>query len=51
MVGSLAEGAMVAFILAIIVVGFFGPWVISVMLGAVCLGCIGLRRMSDGGEG
>lgn len=51
MVGSFAEGAMVAFILAIIVAGFFGPWVISVLLGAVCVGCLGLKRTSDGEEG
>ncbi len=51
MFGNLAEGAMIAFILAIIVAGFFGPWVISLILGAVCVGCIGLKRMSGGGEG
>ncbi len=48
---SFMEGAMVAFILAIIIVGFFGTWVMSLMLGAVCLGCLGARRLSDGGEG
>ena len=51
MVANLTEGAMVAFIVAIIIAGFFGPWVISLMLGAVCVGCLGLKRMSDGGEG
>jgi hypothetical protein len=50
MIANFAEGAMVAFIVAIIIAGFFGPWVISLMLGAVCLGCIGMRRMSGGGE-
>ncbi len=41
---------MIAFIVAIIIAGFFGPWVISLMLAAVCVGCIGLKRMSGGGE-
>lgn len=48
---SLAEGAMVAFIVAIIIAGFFGPWVISLILAAVCVGCLGFKRMNDGREG
>ena len=51
MFASLAEGAMAAFILAIIIAGFFGPWVISLILGAVCVGCLGAWRLSGGGEG
>ncbi len=51
MIANIAEGAMVGFIVAIIIAGFFGPWVISVILGAVCVGCLGMKRMSDGGEG
>ena len=50
MIANAVEGVMVAFILAIIIAGFFGPWVISLMLGAVCVGCIGLAKMG-GGEG
>jgi hypothetical protein len=50
MFASVAEGAMAAFILAIIIAGFFGPWVISVFLGVVCVGCIGARSLWGGGE-
>lgn len=50
MIASVAEGVMVGFIVAIIIAGFFGPWVISLMLGAVCLGCLGMRS-ANGGEG
>ncbi len=50
MIANRSEGVMIAFIVAIIIAGFFGPWVISLMLGAVCVGCIGLKRMSGGGE-
>jgi hypothetical protein len=50
MFANATEAAMAAFIVAIIVAGFFGPWVISVMLGAVCVGCIGYKRMTGGGE-
>jgi hypothetical protein len=51
MVGNLTERAMMGFILAIIIAGFFGPWVISLILGAVCVGCLGLKFMSGGEEG
>lgn len=50
MIANRLEGVMIAFIVSIIIAGFFGPWVISLMLTAVCLGCIGLKRMSGGGE-
>lgn len=48
---NFAERAMVAFIVAIIIAGFFGPWVISLMLALVCIGCVGLKRMNGGREG
>ncbi|MFZ9502441.1 MAG: hypothetical protein ACO27F_12820 [Beijerinckiaceae bacterium] len=34
-----AEWAMVAFIVATIVAGLFGPWLISLVLAALCGGC------------
>lgn len=50
MTASYGEGAMIVFIVAIIIAGFFGPWVISLLLGGVCVGCLGYSRLS-GGEG
>ncbi len=35
----LLEKAMASFIGAIIVVGLFGPWIISLLLAAICGGC------------
>ncbi len=46
MVLRVSEWAMLAFILAIIVAGLFGPWVISAILLAVCAGCWGMARLS-----
>jgi hypothetical protein len=34
-----AEWAMIAFIIATIVAGLFGPWLISLFLAALCAGC------------
>ena len=50
MIANRSEGVMVAFIVAIIIAGFIGPWVFSLMLGTVCVGCLGLKRMGGGGE-
>ncbi|MBX9758680.1 MAG: hypothetical protein K2Y29_07865 [Beijerinckiaceae bacterium] len=51
MLANVGEVAMVGFIVAIIIAGCFGPWVISLILGAVCVGCLGLKSMSGGEEG
>jgi hypothetical protein len=34
-----AVWAMIAFIIATIVVGLFGPWLISLFLAVLCAGC------------
>ena len=39
MFARFAEKAMVGFIVFIIVVGLFGPWLISLFLAALCAGC------------
>ena len=41
-----AEWAMIAFILATIVAGLFGPWLISLFLAALCAGCWWASRRS-----
>ena len=38
MFARFADKAMVAFIVGIIIVGFFGPWLISLFLAALCAG-------------
>jgi len=48
MVAGYGDMAMIGFILVTIVAGFFGPWVISLLLGALCVGCWGLGRLNDG---
>ena len=44
-----AEKAMVGFIVLIIVVGLFGPWLISLFLAALCAGCWYASRPQQGG--
>ncbi|MDB5570716.1 MAG: hypothetical protein JWN93_1899 [Hyphomicrobiales bacterium] len=42
------EKAMTSFIGAIIVLGLFGPWLISLLLAAVCGGCWYAGREPNG---
>lgn len=44
-----AEWIMSAFIGAVIVAGFFGPWVISLVLSIIMLGVWGSRRKRNRG--
>lgn len=39
MLARYGEKAMMLFIVAIIVLGLFGPWLISMLLAVVCGGC------------
>ena len=48
MVAGYGDMAMIGFILVTIIAGFFGLWVIPLLLGALCVGCWGLGRLSDG---
>jgi hypothetical protein len=48
MFARFAEKAMVAFIVGIIIVGFFGPWLISLFLAALCAGCWYASRPQQG---
>jgi hypothetical protein len=44
-----AEKAMIAFILATIVAGLFGPWLISLLLAFLCAGCWWASRRAPRG--
>jgi hypothetical protein len=48
MFARFADKAMVAFIVGIIIVGFFGPWLISLFLAALCAGCWYASRPQQG---
>lgn len=39
MFARFAEKAMALFIVGIIIAGLFGPWLISLILAALCAGC------------
>ncbi|HEY8580076.1 MAG TPA: hypothetical protein VIL72_09340 [Beijerinckiaceae bacterium] len=47
MTAKLGEKAMIGFIVAIIVMGLFGPWLISLLLAIVCGGCWWATRGRD----
>lgn len=46
-----AEKAMVSFIVGVIILGLFGPWLISLFLAALCGGCwYASRQHQNGGR-
>jgi len=50
MFARFAEKAMALFIVGIIILGFFGPWLISLFLAALCAGCWYACRPQQGDD-